>query len=184
MELSKSARMHVYSYSRPHQFFFKTSQELRVPVILHSRVPINVVVLLNCHKCNQCLKGHKSLALLFYCALFRNLEMPLSMSILVRSCHLITLIIHTYVSNVTSLQDYSLRVFFKCLCHCSCLCHCLCLCLISCHCHCLRHFGHVMSPHHSDHTYVSNVTSLHDYPLRVFSKCLCHCSCLCLCLCH
>ena len=37
-----------------------------VPVALYSRVPINVeIVVLNCQKCNQCLKvkGHKSLGL-------------------------------------------------------------------------------------------------------------------------
>ena len=33
-----------------------------VPVTLYSRVPINVeIVVLNCQKCNQCLKGHKYL---------------------------------------------------------------------------------------------------------------------------
>ena len=33
-----------------------------VPVTLYSRVTVNVkIVVLNCQKCNQCLKGHKSL---------------------------------------------------------------------------------------------------------------------------
>ena len=45
------------------------------------------------------------------------------------------------VSKVTSLQDFSLRMFFNC--HCVCLFHCICLC------HCLF-VGQVMSPHHSD----------------------------------
>ena len=47
------------------------------------------------------------------------------------------------VSKVTSLSDWSLRVFSKCLCHCICLCHCLCLF------HCTS-VGQVVSPHHSD----------------------------------
>ena len=37
-----------------------------VPVTLYSRVTVNVeIVVLNCQKCNQCLKGHKSLGLFF-----------------------------------------------------------------------------------------------------------------------
>ena len=37
-----------------------------VPVTLYSRVTMNVeIVVLNCQKCNQCLKGHKSLGLVF-----------------------------------------------------------------------------------------------------------------------
>ena len=36
-----------------------------VPVTLYSRVTMNVeIVVLNCQKCKQCLKGHKSLGLL------------------------------------------------------------------------------------------------------------------------
>ena len=35
-----------------------------VPVTLYSKVTMNVgIVVLNCQKCNQCLKGHKSLRL-------------------------------------------------------------------------------------------------------------------------
>ena len=35
-----------------------------VPVTLYSRVTMNVeIVVLDCQKCNQCLKGHKSLGL-------------------------------------------------------------------------------------------------------------------------
>ena len=35
-----------------------------VPVTLYSKVTMNVgFVVLNCQKCNQCLKGHKSLGL-------------------------------------------------------------------------------------------------------------------------
>ena len=37
-----------------------------VPVTLYSRDTMNVeIVVLNCHKCNQCLKGHKSRGLVF-----------------------------------------------------------------------------------------------------------------------
>ena len=37
-----------------------------VPVTLYSRVTVNVeIVVLNCQKCNQCLKGHNSLGLFF-----------------------------------------------------------------------------------------------------------------------
>ena len=37
-----------------------------VPVTLHSRVTMNIeIVALNCQKCNQCLKCHKSLRLVF-----------------------------------------------------------------------------------------------------------------------
>ena len=37
-----------------------------VPITLYSRVSMNVeIVVLNCQKCNQCLKGHKSLGSLF-----------------------------------------------------------------------------------------------------------------------
>ena len=37
-----------------------------VPVTLYSRVTVNVeIVVLNCEKCNQCLKCHKSIGLLF-----------------------------------------------------------------------------------------------------------------------
>ena len=37
-----------------------------VPVTLYSRVTMNVeIVVLNCQKCNQCHKGHKSLGLIF-----------------------------------------------------------------------------------------------------------------------
>ena len=37
-----------------------------VPVTLYSRVTVNVEIgVLNCQKCNQCLKGHKSLGLFF-----------------------------------------------------------------------------------------------------------------------
>ena len=37
-----------------------------VPVTLYSRVIMNVeIVVLNCQKCKQCLKGHKSLGLVF-----------------------------------------------------------------------------------------------------------------------
>ena len=37
-----------------------------VPATLYSRVPMNVeIVVLNCQKCKQCLKGHKCLVLLF-----------------------------------------------------------------------------------------------------------------------
>ena len=43
----------------------KTSQEC-CPVTLNLRVTMNVmIVVLNCQKCDQCLKGHKSLGLLF-----------------------------------------------------------------------------------------------------------------------
>ena len=38
-----------------------------VAVTLYSRVTMNVdIVILNCQKCNQCLKGHRSLGLLFW----------------------------------------------------------------------------------------------------------------------
>ena len=40
------------------------------------------IVVLNCQKCNQCLKGQKSLGLLSESVL----QLSLSMSILVRSC--------------------------------------------------------------------------------------------------
>ena len=37
-----------------------------VPVTLYSRVTVNVeIVVLNCQKCNQCLKGHKSRGMAF-----------------------------------------------------------------------------------------------------------------------
>ena len=39
-----------------------------VPVTLYSRVTVNVqIVVLNCQKCNQCLKGHKSEIVLWGC---------------------------------------------------------------------------------------------------------------------
>ena len=60
-----------------------------VPVTLYSRVTMNAESFVpNCHKCNQCLKGHKYLGLLFEGFLL----MSLSLSILVRSCLLIILI--------------------------------------------------------------------------------------------
>ena len=38
---------------------------IAVPVTLYSMVTVNVeIVVLNCQKCNQCLKGHKSQGLL------------------------------------------------------------------------------------------------------------------------
>ena len=37
-----------------------------VPVTLYSRVTVNVeIVVLNCQTCNQCLRGHKSLGVVF-----------------------------------------------------------------------------------------------------------------------
>ena len=55
-----------------------------VPVILKSRVTMNVkIVVLNCHRCNQCLKGHKSLGSLFEGVLQMSLSLSLSLSLLV-----------------------------------------------------------------------------------------------------
>ena len=70
-----------------------------VPVTLYSMVTVNVeIVVLNCWKCNQCLKSHKSLGLFFEgvldlsLSLSFSLSLSLSLSILVRSCLLISLI--------------------------------------------------------------------------------------------
>ena len=59
------------------------------------------------------------------------------------------------VSKVTSLEDWSLRVFSKCHCHCH------------CHCHCLFWSGHVSSSLWSN---VSKVTSLWGRSLFLKSK--------------
>ena len=39
------------------------------------------IVVLNCHKCNQCLKGHKSLGSLFEGALLMYLSLSLYLSL-------------------------------------------------------------------------------------------------------
>ena len=56
-----------------------------VPVTLYSRVTVNVaIVVFNCQKCNQCLKGHKSLALfsedVFQLSLSLSFSLHLSLS--------------------------------------------------------------------------------------------------------
>ena len=51
-----------------------------VPVTLYSRVTVNVeIVVLNCQKCNQFLKGHKSLRLLFEGVLQFSLSLSFSL---------------------------------------------------------------------------------------------------------
>ena len=53
-----------------------------VPVTLHLRVTVNVeIVVLNCQKCNQCLKGHKSLGLFFEGVLQLSLSLSFSLSL-------------------------------------------------------------------------------------------------------
>ena len=63
------------------------------------------VVVLNCQKPYQCLKGQKSLG----CSLNVNVKVKVSSSLA------------SNVSKVTCLWDCSLRVVSKCLC----ICHCL-----------------------------------------------------------
>ena len=128
-----------------------------VPVALYLRVTVNIeIVVLNCLKCNQCLKGHKSLGL--FCAgvlqLSLSLYFSLYMSLALSFCwsgH-VSLSLWSKVSKVTSLLGRSLRVFSKCICHCACLCHCvfLCPCLF---------VGQVMSPHHSHRTSQGSLVS-------------------------
>ena len=53
-----------------------------VPVTLYSRVTLNVeIVVLNCQKCNHCLKGQKSLRAPFECFLLMYLSLLLSLSL-------------------------------------------------------------------------------------------------------
>ena len=51
-----------------------------VPVTLYSRVTVNVkTVVLNCQKCNQCIKGHKFQGLFFEGALQLSLSLSFSL---------------------------------------------------------------------------------------------------------
>ena len=53
-----------------------------VPVTLYSRVTVNVqLVVLNCQKCNQCLKGHKFLGLFFEGVFQLSLSLSFSLSL-------------------------------------------------------------------------------------------------------
>ena len=108
-----------------------------VPVTLYSRVTLNVeIVVLSCQKCNQCLKGHKSLRAPFECVLEVYLSLSLSLSLSFCWSGNVSSSFLSNVSKVISLWDHILRVFSKCLCHCHCLCHCLLV-------------GQVISPYHS-----------------------------------
>ena len=58
-----------------------------VPVTLYSRATVNVeIVVLNCRKCNQCLKGHKSLRSFFEGVLQLSLSLSFSLSLSLSFC--------------------------------------------------------------------------------------------------
>ena len=58
-----------------------------VPITLYSRVTVNVeIVVLNCQKCEQCLKGHKFLGLFFEGVLHLSLSFSLYLSLSLSFC--------------------------------------------------------------------------------------------------
>ena len=64
---------------------------LSLSLVIQGSLNVEIVVL-NCQKYNQCLKGHKSLGLHFEDILFRNAIVIAFAFLLVRSCLLTTLI--------------------------------------------------------------------------------------------